>query len=333
MVLLEETLGLDLSSLIGGHDNANNPIALPNANMFTIGVIDDTPVAQIQMFGEGGLVVDETVPSGDEAADPFSYGTPLGVATQTMVFTFGSNPGADGLGSSTHLSLDITGGNGADSGLTATNGTAIHLFLNGAIVEGRVDGSGDVAFALSINDFGQVTVAQYLALHHPDPSNTNESVDLAGKVNAVVSVTDGDGDVATSSVDVGGSISFRDDAPAVTADTNWVKEATNLVATGNMFHDVDHPGAPAGSFADHADIVGADGTAFWSWSIRRSGGRPVRHAHHCRRRKLYIRVEQRRSGSHGPEQRSDADRYVHLLCPRWRRRRGGFDLAVHDIRD
>src|SRR5213075_3378768 len=43
------------------------------------------------------------------------------------------------------------------------------------------------------------------------------------------------------------------DAPTVVADTNWSKEDTNTSATGNVLQDVNHPGAPSGSFADHAD--------------------------------------------------------------------------------
>jgi VCBS repeat-containing protein len=211
---LEETLGIDLSALIGGQDNSGDPITLPNPNMFVIDVIDDTPVARAQIPDEfDHAAVDETVPSGDEAADPFSYGTPLGVSTQWLVDSFGSNPGADGLGSSQHIALEIVGGDGADSGLTTTDGTPIRLFLNGSIVEGRVDGSGAVAFALAVNDSGLVTVAQYLPLRHPNASDANETVDLTGKINAVVTVTDGDGDVATNSVGIGALIQFADDAP------------------------------------------------------------------------------------------------------------------------
>src|SRR6185436_17875606 len=43
------------------------------------------------------------------------------------------------------------------------------------------------------------------------------------------------------------------DAPTVAADTNWSKEDTNTSATGNVLQDVNHPGAPSGTFADHAD--------------------------------------------------------------------------------
>lgn len=44
-----------------------------------------------------------------------------------------------------------------------------------------------------------------------------------------------------------------EDAPIAVADTNWVKEDTNLVATGNVLQTIDHSGAPSGPFGDNAD--------------------------------------------------------------------------------
>jgi VCBS repeat-containing protein len=262
--LLEETLSIDLSAVVGGHDASGHSLALPQADMFTVGVIDDTPVAQIAANGQS-VAVDESPASGDEGADPFSYGSPLGVATATLVSIAGSNAGADILGSSTHVGLQIVGGDGADSGLTATDGAAIHLFLNGATVEGRVDGTNAVAFALSINDAGQLTVAQYLALHHGDAGNPNDTVSLAGKIDAVVTVTDGDGDVATKTVDVGSHVSFADDAPAAFADTDWLMQIDTAVS-GNVLVDQSHPGAPAGTFGDVADSLGSDGLGAVAWT-------------------------------------------------------------------
>jgi T1SS-143 domain-containing protein len=56
-------------------------------------------------------------------------------------------------------------------------------------------------------------------------------------------------DSATLTVTIFGT----NDAPTVVADTNWSKEDTNTTASGNVLQDVNHPGAPLGSFADHAD--------------------------------------------------------------------------------
>ncbi|HET7804035.1 MAG TPA: DUF5801 repeats-in-toxin domain-containing protein, partial [Pseudolabrys sp.] len=217
---------------------------------------DDGPTAHIALVSEAGVSVDETVPSGDEGPDPFAaYGTPLGTATATLVSTAGSESGQDNFGATTHITLSIVGGDGADSGLTTTNGTPIHLFLNGGIVEGRVEGSDAVAFAVLVDDAGQVTVAQYLSLHHPDSGNPDETIGLAGKIDAVVTVTDGDGDVATDTVDVGAVISFHDDGPTATFDTNNVNEGALLTvnaASGVLTNDV--PGADG--FAAGGGVVG-----------------------------------------------------------------------------
>ena len=81
---------------------------------------------------------------------------------------------------------------------------------------GRVGGSaGTVIFAISIDGNGAVTVAQYTSLKHPtSPDSYDEAVNLAGLLNAVVTVTDGDGDVATGTVAIGDAISFEDDGPS-----------------------------------------------------------------------------------------------------------------------
>ena len=225
---------------------------------------DDGPTAHIATEAEASLSVDETVPSGDEGIDPFgthSGTVVLGTDTAKLVTTAGSNPGQDNEGAITHVTLSIVGGDGADSGLTTTNGTAIHLFLNGDVVEGRVDDSGEVAFALSIDDAGEVTVAQYLSLHHPDQDSPNETVDLAGKINAVVAVTDGDGDVASDTVGIGAAISFHDDAPTASFDTNTVNEGAllNVVAGAGVLTN---------------DIAGADGFAVGGGvvGVRKAGG-------------------------------------------------------------
>ena len=123
------------------------------------------------------------------------------------------------------MTLSIVGGNGTDSALETTSGTQIFLYNEGGVIVGRVgtevgagtdtaNPAGAVAFAISINNAGQATVAQYLSLEHPSaPNNYDEPINLAGKLDAVVTVTDGDGDVATDSVAIGAAISFEDDGP------------------------------------------------------------------------------------------------------------------------
>src|SRR4029077_19237173 len=116
-----------------------------------------------------------------------------------------------------------------------------YLEKEGNLIVGRVDSNSDglvstaeiAAFAIAIDNSGNVSVAQYVSLHNntaeigvPDASEFNV---LTGKVSAVVTVTDGDGDVATASTDIGGQIHFADDGPtaaiAPTAATVTVDES------------------------------------------------------------------------------------------------------------
>ena len=128
--------------------------------------------------------------------DPFAglYGTPIGAVANVALVT-PVEVGEDDEGATTAVTLQIVGGSGSDSGLNTTDGTQIDLFLeaNGDVT-GRVGGAaGTVIFAISIDSNGNVTVAQYGSLEHPDnPDNYDEAVNLAGHLNAVVTVTDGD---------------------------------------------------------------------------------------------------------------------------------------------
>src|SRR6185503_8504315 len=69
------------------------------------------------------------------------------------------------------------------------------------------------------------------------------------------------------------------DAPTVAADTNWTKEEGPTSTTGNVLQDVSHPGAPSGTFADHADA-------------RQFGDRQLRHAGPRDHWRLHLHAEQ-----------------------------------------
>ena len=135
----------------------------------------------------------------------------------SLITAAGGSFGADGPGT-TVFKLVL---GAAASGLTLTDGAAITLSLDGA---GRIIGtvaagdpnSGKTAFAIAIDQTtGELYVAQYLSLHNPDATNPNEPVNLAdGAVQVQVTITDGDGDTASSNVlNIGAEIGFRDDAP------------------------------------------------------------------------------------------------------------------------
>ena len=130
------------------------------------------------------------------------------------------------------FSLKVT--DGTYSGVQTTEGFNIYLY-NGTgaaagLILGRVgtdsdatpdgqDTGGVVAFALAIDDDGQVSIAQYLSLKHFDTSDHDEMVTLANNaVKAVITVTDSDGDTVTDDVSIGNHIQFDDDGPKVDVD-------------------------------------------------------------------------------------------------------------------
>ncbi|MCJ8168817.1 retention module-containing protein [Atopomonas sediminilitoris] len=194
---------------------------------------DDGPTADIALTQEGGAVThDETFwvqRSDDDVFRPLPEFAGVVNAGSDIVFSrfaksaaalvtsAGSSYGADDEGATTVLSLSIVGGDGVDSGLKTTAGDSIKLYAEGDLIVGRVDGGnydGQAAFAVAISESGHISMAQYISLHHPDTTRDDEPVSLAGKLNAVVTVTDGDDDTATDSVAIGQAVRFEDDGPS-----------------------------------------------------------------------------------------------------------------------
>ena len=213
-------------------------------------VYDDGPSAQITLNSQTTLILDESIgvdPNDSNAAaddnvagNPFpgGYGTPIGLTSGNLINVVTADVGSDDEGAAVQLSLSVVD---ANSGLMTTDGQAITLYqeVNGSIT-GRVGGAGGtVIFAVSIDAAGKVTVAQYDSLKHPtSPDSYDESANLAGKVEAVLKVTDGDGDVATSKVGIGGQIVFEDDGPsAFTPLSTYLNNVAGAVVIGAL--DID----------------------------------------------------------------------------------------------
>ncbi|MGN0924505.1 retention module-containing protein, partial [Ectopseudomonas mendocina] len=207
--------------------------------------VDDAPTAAIERVEGVRVTHDESAglqngiatptPGGDANDNDTNAGSVVGLFSSVsntgtdlsspgyatsngaVVDISGSSTGEDNEGATTVLSLSIVGGDGSDSGLTTTDGQTIRLYLENGLIVGRVDGGetspGAAAFAIAIGQDGSISVAQYISLHHPDTGSADDAVSLAGKVRAVVTVTDGDGDVDTAQVGIGGAIRFEDDGP------------------------------------------------------------------------------------------------------------------------
>ncbi|WP_244915079.1 DUF5801 repeats-in-toxin domain-containing protein, partial [Rhizobium sullae] len=254
----------------GDGDIATQSIGIGNALQFQ----DDGPTAAIVATGNS-VAMDESIgerpansagaaDANDTADDnvagnpfPLGYGTPIGLLSNVDLVNTTTSTGSDNEGATTHVTLSIVGGNGTDSLLLTTDNSQISLFNESGVIVGRVDNpdgtfnaTGTVAFAISINDLGEVTVAQYLSLKHPtSPDNYDESVNLGSLVNAVVTVTDGDGDIATQSIGIGNALQFQDDGPKITVPfdgdpgTAGIQHETlanvlNASATGAFGYDI-----------------------------------------------------------------------------------------------
>ncbi|MER9953206.1 hypothetical protein, partial [Mesorhizobium sp. M0047] len=95
---------------------------------------------------------------------------------------------------------------------------------------------------------------QYASLHHDSANNpdNSEAVSItSAALQAVVTVTDGDGDTATNSVNIGDQIKFLDDGPTITVDN---------IGSGSY---------AAGGSSTWSDAPGADG--FTSLNITLNG--------------------------------------------------------------
>ena len=200
----------------GDLDVATSSVDLGNVVRFE----DDAPTATLALQGGVTVVVDESLgqngaPETEGGASGLGQVTVLG----TTLFTSTAITGQDNEGATTVFSLSIVGA-GA-TGLFSTDNQAITLFdAGGGLIQGRYGAANTVAFTITINAAnGDVTLTQLESLRHPTGglASPDEFVSLAaGALNAVLTVTDGDLDVATSSVDLGNVVRFEDDAPTAT---------------------------------------------------------------------------------------------------------------------
>ncbi|TDW19993.1 T1SS-143 domain-containing protein/predicted secreted protein (type I secretion substrate) [Rhizobium azibense] len=237
--------GIDFGSVIQATDRDGDSVTLGGKLVVTI--TDDLPTVSISLTGRtdthdetGGL----NAGSNDTGALSAFAGLESGESLHALGYArngnaivhYGSSAGADEP-KSVSLTLDVTN---ANSDLKTAAGEAITLTEENGLVVGR-DAHGDAVFAISIDSSGRVSIAQYQAIQHPNSGDVNDLVNLAGKISAVVTATDFDGDVATRSIDIGGKIQFRDDAPvlsgpavSVTADEG---DIFNVLSQGNSPND------------------------------------------------------------------------------------------------
>ncbi len=203
----------------------------------------DTSTATLTInINNGGVNISDLTPAangGDASVNEanLSDGSLPNAAalTQTGTFTISTPDGLD----------DFTvGGHAVITNGVFQGGSLVTPLGNTITFTGFNPGSGVVTYTYTLTDNEA----------HAPIQGANDLFENFG-----VALTDIDGSTANDTL----SVRIIDDVPTAVADTNWVKEGTNTVATGNVFQNIDHGGAPAGTFGDHADVGGADGIVTW----------------------------------------------------------------------
>lgn len=205
----------------------------------TIDIIDDVPAIDIAASGTT-LIVDESLGTNgsvqneggrvnnDETLAGAAVGA-IGYATGSIVSLATANAGADGEASRVY-SLTV---NNATSGLVdaVTNSNIVLVSVNATTVEGRVGSSGGaVSFRITVDPAnGTATINQFRAVEHNDSTNHDENggseaLMNSGVLSLGVTLTDGDGDRATDTVDVSQLFKFEDDGPAAIGESGTTNE-------------------------------------------------------------------------------------------------------------
>src|SRR6185437_5371358 len=214
---------------VGTPDNVGTYLA--NVSVGGI-IIAETPGIQGDSSEVAALsIFNSVVNPGSEMPAQYAQGSSPAVAVDAKY-------GADVPAASNALVYALSVTNGADSGLQTTDGHEIYLYNENGLVVGRYESDGSAgittgdkaAFAFQLDSTtGVISMVQYVSLHHGDTTSPNDTVQLdAGTLNVKVTVTDGDGDTAQTTVDVSKEIGFRDDGPvaAIATDSQVIIDET-----------------------------------------------------------------------------------------------------------
>jgi hypothetical protein len=202
-----------------------------------------------------GVTANGTVPT--LTVDEHTLATP---ASTSFAGVFTPVADADGI-TGTAYALGVVAG---PSGLVDTvSGQNVVLELVGGVVEGVTAVSSLEVFSVTVDSTGKVTLDQFRAVEQPLAGSGgaayNEPVTLsaANLVTLTATVTDGDGDTAAATANIGQNLVFKDAGPGVTATgtipTLTVDEHTLATPASASF---------AGVFTPVADPDGITGTAY-----------------------------------------------------------------------
>ena len=217
-------------------------------------IFDDDGPSVTNVQGASSITFDETS-VGDISGWPATS-----VTSAAAMITATTTSGAD-VPASTTYGLALSNGLTSESTTlqTAQGDHAITLVqIDSNTVQGQYqDGGTQVAFILDIGSDGKVTYTQNVPLEHSDDGNTaiayddtNSPLDLAGLVQATITVTDYDGDTASGSTEIGDQIHIFDDGPtAVAPDSITTTDEPHTTITASLDLPDD----------DVTDNFGADG--------------------------------------------------------------------------
>ncbi|MCP1622346.1 retention module-containing protein [Pseudomonas nitroreducens] len=241
---------ISLTATVTDADGDHQSASLDLGSKLTF--LDDGPSISVGSTEGLHLTVDET-----------QLGVPA--TSDSVADLFNGQYGADGAGSITYK---LEAADNTDSGLKDTaTGSRIFLYNTANGVEGRLEGTSTVAFRVSIDGDGKVTLEQLRALAHSDPNDPNDSLSLAGKIDLSATITDKDGDSATAHIDLGGKLSFLDDGPSIEpckdADIRLTVDETHLGVGDTSSTSV------ADLFTTH---FGADGAGSITYKVGTSDG-------------------------------------------------------------
>lgn len=228
---------------------------------------------------------DDDRPLGTIPAAFAALGTAIGWALSptAVVSSEGTDFGTDGEAAADAVlwSLAVPGDD-TDSGFDTLDGHNILLNVESVdigggtfvdVVVGRiddddnddVDSGDDVAIAIMIDQDGKLSVAQYVMLKHPDGSDPDDAAAMNDEaLLAVLTVTDGDGDVHEVTEPIGDKVVIEDHGPVAQQLEPVTMEEDDLDGTGTQLstgNDNDPNGDPndgAGDDSGTRDSVTID---------------------------------------------------------------------------
>ncbi|WP_194481892.1 DUF5801 repeats-in-toxin domain-containing protein [Bradyrhizobium sp. CCBAU 53338] len=247
---------------------------------------DDGPSIQVVLDGEERFIPNLTVDESNLTALTNGIDGSIHNGNNTAIAWFGgifqAVTGADGVADPQHpisyaLSIDASKSTGLVDSQTGEN---VVLVMNGTTVEGHTASSNLLVFTLSVDSNGFVTFTDDRAVKEPDGTNPdlNEGISIAsGAVTLTATITDNDGDTASSSIDLGTRVTFLDDGPtmvasgtgpSLTLDESFLTAGTNGISgtTPDLTHTTTSASF-AGVFISNPGADGQSGSISYALSI------------------------------------------------------------------